>query len=332
MRRFVILSSLVCLASTIGVTASAQQCELDIVGTWKAVSPVEDKTVLYRFEPDGTILILSQTNPTDSAPVEIGKATYKLDNPKTPKEITFNSTKAAGVLVPGMSSMEITTFDDSSFTCVYPGSAKARWVRVDSSRYFIVLAARSGAFYDSSGPAFPVLVRLAPGETRINAIGVYSNKGKRAFGPVPPESYGDLIKDPRSDSDVMLRLEINPAQYQRGLRIFYTWERRVRDGELLYAKKGSLDNILLVKEVVESLNQCSDKFKLYKLNYVYDDDWISNKYGAPFVPFHFFKELRRLNDALHVKDDDFNRLKLSISGPDSPDGKAVRSEVGKNHQ
>ena len=335
MRRSVILSLFVFLSFAINGTAFGQTCDFDIIGTWKAAAPVEENPVLYRFEPDGTVVVLRAASEPDPDAQEIGKATYKLDNPKTPSEITFNTIKPAGVLTQGPSSMEISKYDDSSFTCVYAGTSPTRWIRVDSSRYFIILAARSGAFYDRSGPAFPALMKLSGGETKIDAVGVYSAKGKRAFGTVPVEAYVDLIKDPRSDSDVVLRLEINTAQYQRGLRILQTWQKRVRQGELLYSKKGSLDNILLVKEMVESLNRCSDKFKLYKLNYVYDDDWISDKYGAPFVPFHYFKELRRLNDAQHVRDQDFNRLKSQIRAGESgmnSDGRLNRSETGRNER
>jgi hypothetical protein len=65
--------------------------------------------------------------------------------------------------------------------------------------------------------------------------------------------------------------------------------------------------------MAENIGQCSNKIKVYNLSYVYDDDWISNKYGAPFVPFYFFKELRRLNETLHVRDEVFRAASPTVA-------------------
>lgn len=175
-------------------------------------------------------------------------------------------------------------------------------------RYFLVLAGRSGTFYDNSGPAFPMLIKLDGERTQVDALGVYSIQGKRIFGPVPEESYREFMKEPRAASDVMLRLEITSAQYARGLKILRTWERRVKEGALLYPDV-SLDNILLVKEVTESLNRCGEKeIKLYKLDWDYEDK-ISDNNPPPQVPFLFFKEMKRLNESLHVRDEKFQEYR-----------------------
>ncbi|MBO0725552.1 MAG: hypothetical protein J2P52_08130, partial [Blastocatellia bacterium] len=101
-------------------------------------------------------------------------------------------------------------------------------------RHFLVLAGRSGTFYDNSGPAFPMLIRLDGERIQIDAVGVYSIQGKRIFGSVPEVAYEEFMREPRDASDVMLRLEITPGQYERGLKILQTWERRAREGALLY--------------------------------------------------------------------------------------------------
>lgn len=211
--------------------------------------------------------------------------------------------------------MEITGFDDMSFTFVKEGSSPGRWIRVDSNRHFIVLAARSGEFYDSSGSAFPMLIRIAGSESQVDAVGTYSLKGRRVFGSVPPEAYKAFLKDVGTDSEVMLRLEINPAQYQRGLNVLRTWERRVRENALLYRTRDYLNNVLLVKEVTETLNLCSDEINLYKLNYLYPEDWITEKYSSQYVPFMYFRELRRLNESEHVRDDEFQQVSLALASP-----------------
>lgn len=306
---FLSLSALVFLGAT-GTVFGQQSCEFNIIGTWKAPATYARDAALYRFAPDGRVteLSLSSSGPA-SEPREVAQAVYKLDNPKAPKSIAFTAAGTApgkgGGFAYGTSSMEILKYDDASFTCVTRGSEPARWVRVDPNRYFIVLAARNGEFYNTSGSAFPILIKKAGAEPQVDAVGTYSDRGKEAFGRVPLKGYEDFIREPRKDSEVMLRLEINTAQYERGLKILRTWERRAREGALLYETNYALNNILLVKAVTETLNQCSEEVELYKLSYIHPQDWITNEYAPSFVPFYYFKELRRLNESLHVRDDKF---------------------------
>lgn len=175
-------------------------------------------------------------------------------------------------------------------------------------RYFLVLAARSGTFYDDSGPAFPMLINLDGEQTQVYGVGIYSNQGARKFGIVPEESYREFMKEPRDASGVMLRLEITSAQYERGLKVLRTWERRVKEGALLY-RKSPMNNLMLVKEVAESLNKCGEKeIKVYKLDWSIEDT-LSDEVPPSQVPFLFFKEMKRLNESLHVRDDKFQEYR-----------------------
>jgi hypothetical protein len=312
MKRNTIVCSLLLFGLTIAAPALGQNCEFNIVGTWKKATADEANSVLYRFAPDGTVTVLSRSGSGPSSEMrEVATATYKLDYfiqpdvDNIPKSISFKPIREYEKFADGMTSMEILRYDDGSFICMKRGSWPDRWIRVDPNRYFIILAARLGTFYDTAGPAFPMLIKMTGETAQVDAVGVYSVNGKRAFGPVPPQAYKEFMKEPISSSDTMLRLEITAAQYERGLKILKHWERRVREGALLYPKRGSLDNVVLVKQVTESLTQCDQKIKLHPLTYELHEDWISDKYGAPFIPFHYFKELRRLNESLHVRDDAF---------------------------
>lgn len=309
---FLALVALVLLAST--ETAVGQQgCEFNIIGTWKAVT-TGGAEVLYRFAPDGTVTVLgSYDSGQPSESEEVGTATYELDDPKAPKSIAINTTKKNKVFLYGKSLIKILDRTETSMTCEMPGYGKVHWTRVDPNRYFIVLIARRGEFYDKSGSAFPILVKVAGRESQVFAVGTYSNHGKDAFGVVPPAAYKDFMREPRNDSEVMLRLEINGPQYERGLKILQTWERRARNDELLYVEN-ALNNILLLKAVTETLNQCIEEFNLYKL-YHNEHDWIAEQYGPPFLPFAFFKELRRLNEERHVRDDKFPLATLPTGTP-----------------
>jgi hypothetical protein len=71
---------------------------------------------------------------------------------------------------------------------------------------------------------------------------------------------------------------------------------------------GSLNNLLLLRAVTETLNLCQNDFDLYKLDYNYPRDWISDNYSPEFVPFFFFKELRRRNEARHIEYKKFQEL------------------------
>jgi hypothetical protein len=120
------------------------------------------------------------------------------------------------------------------------------------------------------------------------------------------------MKEPRAASDVMLRLEITSAQYERCLKVLQTWERRAREGAMLYPNV-AMDNILLVKQVTESLDKCGEKIKLYNLDWGVDDK-ISDDNPSSRVPFLYFKEMRRLNESLHLRDDKFQEYRSAAAG------------------
>jgi hypothetical protein len=308
------LLAMILLGST--ATALAQEkksCEFDLEGTWKAqVSTTEAR--LYRFDSNGVVTVLAATGAAEPQQV----ATAKYDVVKdlgAPKSISFTATGKDRIFGAVKKTMKIVSYDDSSITCAIPGMGTTRWTRVDPDRYFIVLSARKGEFYDSSGSAFPAVIKLVGGAPTIDAFGVYLAKDGRALGTVPPDVYKNYLREARTDSETTLRLEINSRQYERALKIIKEWERRDREGALLYTigretldDATYLNNILVVKAVAESLNQCSEDINLYPLNYVQKDDWISDKYGSAFVPFYYFQELRRRNEARHIDDKKFQEL------------------------
>lgn len=181
--------------------------------------------------------------------------------------------------------------------------AEAKQLNPEPARYFMILAARDGVFYERSGPAFIVLIRAGADEYDIGALGIYAGDSKQpVFGPVPASTYRDFLRETgkasAKESEVMLRLEINLAQYERTLRVLRSWERRVRENALLYPEI-ALDNILLVKQATEGLNRCSRTIVSYDLDWGLRDD--ISEHSAPLrIPYEYFKELKRLNHAKHV--------------------------------
>jgi hypothetical protein len=308
------LLAMILLGST--ATALAQEkksCSFDIVGAWKAqVSPTQ--AVLYRFDAEGEVTVLSDSGTGE--PEQTATAKYEVNKELgIPETISFRATGKNRIFGSIKKTMKVVKYDDSSITCEIPGMGTTRWTRVDPDRYFIVLSARKGEFYNTSGSAFPMVIKLAGGAPTIDAFGIYLAKDGRALGTVPPDVYKKYLREARNDSETTLRLEIHSRQYERALKIIKEWERRDREGALLYTTAAetlddatSLNNILVVKAVTETLNQCSEDVNLYPLNYVHKDDWISNKFGSAFVPFYYFKELRQRNEARHIDDKKFQEL------------------------
>lgn len=314
MKRNAIISllALILVGSTVTALAQNNRCQFNIVGTWKAqISTTEAR--LYTFDANGVVKVLTVSG--TATPREVATAKYKVvEAPLAPEQISFTATGKNRIFGQTRTAMKVVSYDDSSITCDIPGVGTTRWTRVDPDRYFLVLVARQGEFYDTSGSAFPVVIKLAGGVSKIDGAGIYSNKGNVSFGAVPPEAYKEYLREARGDSEVILRLEINSRQYERVLKVVQEWQRRAREGALLYTVDNALsgplqlNNILLVKAATETLNLCQNDVDLYKLDYVLPGDWITNDYGPEFVPFFYFKELRRRNEARHIEYKKFQEL------------------------
>lgn len=303
MKRFPValamLFSLILIGLIAAPAAFAQNgCEFNIVGTWKVSG--ETSQELYRFAPEGTLTILSGQS---AQPRQIAQAAYSLDNSGAPKSIIFTNREGGGVLAPGTTTMQIVSFDDRSFTARGPKSSEVRWIRDDPNRYFLVLAGHRGVFFDKSGPTFPMLIRTDGHNTDVAAVGIYSIDGVRAFGVIPKATYEHFMKESKDPDDVMFRLEISGAQYERSMKTMRIYERRVNEHELLYTDP-FLNNILLVKDVTEGLNLCQKTIKLYSLDWGFTD-YISEQNLPSVAPLVYFQELKRLNLALHVPDEKF---------------------------
>ena len=295
-----------------------KKCPCDILGTWKAqISKTEAR--LYEFDGEGIVKVLAVSG--EAKPRAIATAKYEFveeplpmdaapDQKPPDKQLSFTATGKNRIFGRTKATMKVVRYDDSSLTCEIPGVAgTVRWTRVDPDRYFIILVARQNEFYDQSGSAFPLVVKLAGRVSTIEAAGTYSDHGKLAFGAVPPEIYKDYLREARGDSEVILRIEINSRQYGRALKVVQEWQRRARERALLYIDTPvTLNNVVLVKAVTETLNLCQNDLDLYKLDYSYPGDWITDQYSQEFVPFFFFKELRRRNEARHIEYNKFQQL------------------------
>ena len=111
---------------------------------------------------------------------EIATAKYEfLDDPNSSRADLVHATGKNRIFGRAKTAMKVVSYDDSSLTCDIPGVGTTRWTRVDPDRYFIVFVARKGEFYDRSGSAFPALIKLAGGVSKIDAVGIYSDRAER---------------------------------------------------------------------------------------------------------------------------------------------------------
>ena len=307
------LLAIVLLGSTANALAQEKSCSFDIVGTWKAeISSTEAR--LYQFDEKGVVTVLSAAG--TAQPQQIATAKYEVNKELgKPESVSFTASGENRIFGAVKQTMKLVSYDDTSITCTIPKIGTTRWTRVDPDRYFIVLSARKGEFYNATGSAFSMVIKLAGGVPTIDTFGIYPENKRKALGTVPPALYKEYMREARNDSETILRLEINSRQYERALKVIKEWQRRDREGALLYITAAetlddatSLNNILVVKAVTETLNQCSADFNLYHLNYVIKDDWLSDKYPSAFVPFYYFKELRQRNEARHIPDQKFQEL------------------------
>ena len=306
--KIITIFALILLAFTGAAFAQEKSCSFNLVGAWKVQISKTDAR-LYTFDADGNMKVLAVSGTAE--PKEIATASYKIDDPAAPGVVSFKATGKNRIFGRVNAAMKVVSYDDVSLTCSIPGIGTTRWTKVDPNRYFIVLTARTDEFYDHTGSAFPVLIKLSGGVPEINAVGIYSDHGKAHFGTVPPETYKDYLREARSESETVLRLEINGAQYERGLQVVKEWQRRAREGALLYSSPASsvtLNNVVLVKAVTETLNRCMDDVNLYKLDYIHPQDWLSDMYSPELLPFYYFKELRKLNEARHISEQKFQEL------------------------
>jgi len=288
----------------VGVTAyGQQQCEFDITGTWR----LGTSETLYRFEPNGSLSVVMPS--IEGKLFEIARADYELDNPKAPKVLTVTAVvNESGVFPTGTSSVKISDYDETSFV-VMSVSGPVRWVRADLERYFIVFAGREGTINDG-GPAFAMLIKTDGKQSQIETIGLYFENGRKKIGSVPRDLVNQFMKESRTESDVMLRVEITKPQFERSLKIAKTWQRRGQEGALLYSGTRyamDLDNSVLLREIAESLNSCGERIKLYKLTWRIDDEVVVN-HRPPQVAFQYFKRLKQLNETLHVRDEQFSQI------------------------
>jgi hypothetical protein len=322
MKRLAFLFSLVLISlSLFPATLAGQEqqtgCTFDIGGTWQSSTDGQTNPKRMRFGSNGVITELSRNNSDKGSEWQATEnSTYKLDDPKAPKALTITpiDKNASGTL-------QIKTFDNGLFVTAPTadsGAAPTRWTRVDSQRYFVVLAAAKGD-PGFGGAGFAMLIKTGGGHSHSDAFGVYPvvNPLERhpILGVIPEELREQFDHEPFGDSGAMLRLEVTAGPYNRALEVLKSWERRAQENTLLYTVP-YLNNAVYLNQLVSSLNEtgvltwrggtpCTETIKLQKLTWLMSDP-IMTKHNLTQTPYYLFKTLRQLNNPLHLNDNMFH--------------------------
>ncbi len=320
MKRTVLLHSLVfiCLAVECAAfgqdakTKGKQVCPFSIVGLWRMEGTTEMTRMFFDFSSEGHVTLLGHS--ANALPQDfemLGSVNYKLDKRTAPKHIEFITTRGNDAFLPGITPLDIIEYSDSSFTTRDPASGQqTRWVREQMRRYFLTLAARSGP---DSGPALAMWTVMDGRNTKVDALGIQmiKDEGKTApvFGPVPAEIYSQIREESEKekknnkDETAILRFELTQAEFEKTQKTYQIWDKYVRD-RALPNRDAYLNTMEFLTKVVEGLNQCGEKTRLYKPT-LSEQGEIASRYETPRRMLEYIRMLRKKNEELHISDVEF---------------------------
>jgi hypothetical protein len=271
---------------------------------WRSEATSETNPVFYGFGHDGRITIFGHVPGVLPQEFEMmASVGYKLDNPAAPKRIEFTATHGSDLFRTGKTSMEIVQYSDDSFTTLDTESgSQLRWDRVQTRRYFLTFAARSGQA-QPGGAAFAMWTKLDGRKTEVEALGVHlakDGKGKTGpvFGPIPAQLYNEFAAESDQNSDVMMRMELTEAEFERSYKVFEAWTEFARVAKLPH-KDPYLNGMEFLKSAAENLNQCDEKLKLHTT------DGAAAARNPHQQTLEYIRMIRKKNDDLHVTDRDF---------------------------
>src|ERR1700733_5316478 len=168
---FLVLVSLSLFPAALAGQEQQAGCTFDIGGTWQSFTDGQMNPKRTRFGSNGVMTELFRNSSDKGSEWQAtGKSTYKLDDPKAPKALTITPIDKNA-----SATLQIKTFDNGLFVTVPAadaGAALTRWTRVDSQRYFVVLAAGKGdPGFGAAG--FAMLIKTDGVHTQKDAFGAY---------------------------------------------------------------------------------------------------------------------------------------------------------------
>lgn len=301
------VASLRCLVAALPIAlcapgaAGAAPCSLEVEGTWKLADAAQVSPPFISFARDGWANVLSGAG--EGTPGDIvAQVTYQLQPAGDPKRIVFQSQRGNDVFPPGMSSWEITAYTDESFTARSTDSidgAQTMWARVQTHRYFLTFAGRRDAT-DRSIAAFVMWTKLDGHKMEIDALGRVLQGTEVRFGRIPHEIAREFAKQGDPARDVMMRLELNEAEY---LRTRAVYKARLASPSRNTGERDDPDSQAsrLIEATVQSLNQCGARIRIVQSLAAAG----GSTAGISPQPIELVRSIRTANDRRHLPDKAF---------------------------
>ncbi|MGH9753070.1 MAG: hypothetical protein ACREA2_09820 [Blastocatellia bacterium] len=278
------------------VRPTLKTCPFSIIGMWKVEGRTEADSLFYSFSPEGWVRVVSRS--ADALPREyevMAEVKYELDRPTVPKRIEFITRRGNDAFPAGKTSLVMVEYGDDSFVTENPKTrALTRWVRAQTHRYFLTFAARGGPALS----AFAMWTTLDGRQTKVEALGLrMENRDGAApsFGPIPDRLYREFEIEGRKASNVMLRLELTEAEFERSHKVFEAWAEFVRIAKLPHDDP-YLNGMEFLKSAAGNLNQCEEKLKLPAT------DGVTSARNPHQQALEYIKEMSKKNKSLHVTD------------------------------
>jgi hypothetical protein len=173
---------------------------------------------------------------------------------------------------------------------------------VQTRRYFLTFAVRSGQA-QPDGAAFAMWTKLDGRKTEIEALGVQlakDAKGKTGpvFAPVPAQLYSEFTAEGEKEPEVMMRIELTEAEFERSHKVFEAWAEFARIAKLPH-KDHYLNGMEFLKSAAENLNLCDEKLKLQTT------DGAAAARNPHQQTLEYVRMMKKKNDDLHITDRNF---------------------------
>jgi len=280
----------VAAAFAAATATAAPACPLEVIGTWRLVSPDEPQPMLVTFGADGWANVVTVTG--SGRPVDfdtMAQVRFQLVPRRDPKRIEFQTTRGNDLFPAGTSSWQITSYTDESFASRRSDSEageQASWSRLQTHRYFLTLATRDNA------ATFVMWTTLDGQKPAYEALGATKQGTAAHFGRVPDEVVQAFARESKRADETMMRIELSEAEYRRTHQVFEAWSS-VLSRDALAGDDADNQALALVDAAVQSVNRCGLKIR-------------TAQDGAAASPARrageLVRALRKINDRRHVPD------------------------------
>ena len=276
------------LAAAACVPASA--CPLEVIGTWRLVSPDEPRPLLVTFGVDGWANVATVNGAGRPEDFDtMAQVRFELVPRRDPKRIEFRTPRGNDLFPAGTSSWTITSYTDQSFTSRRSDSdagEQSSWSRLPTHRYFLTLATRD------NDATVAMWTTLDGRKSVYEALGEMKQGTAMRFGRVPDEVMQAFARESKRADQAMMRIELSEAEYRRTHQVFESWDA-VLGSNALATEDADNQTLALLDATLQSVNRCGTKLRTPQ----------SDTAAAPARhPGDWVRAVRKINDRRHVPD------------------------------